>query len=130
MRYETGANTYAEKQKMGGKPRVPVMISNAKQTQLEAEKWTDKVFTGDPDRNNATLTFGARDREMKKNDKLKGRVTSLDPTVGDRIFRTTYKENAKNILRPAGTLYGKIDLIRINDIRRTLRIRYAARNDL
>ena len=104
------------------------MISNAKPA-LESEKWTDKVFTGDPDRNNATLTFEARDREMKKNDKTKGRGTSLDPTEGDRLFRTTYKEAAKNILRPSGTLYGKVDLIRINDIRRTLRIRYAARND-
>ena len=76
------------------------MIANDKKTHLEDEKWTDKVFTGDPNRNAAALTYYARQREMEKNDKNKGRGKTLDPTVGDRLFRTTYKDTAAAIIRP------------------------------
>ena len=46
----------------------------ARNTQLEDEKWTDKVFTGDPHKNVAALTWHARQREMETmNDRYKGR---------------------------------------------------------
>ena len=46
----------------------------ARATQLEDEKWTDKVFTGDSHKNVAALTFHARQREMETmNDRYKGR---------------------------------------------------------
>ena len=123
QRFETAAEKYKE---MGKKPKVPVLIAN-KGCELEADKWNEKVFTGDNSKNAAALTFYARQREM---DKTKGRQKTIDPQVGDRLFHTSYKTAAFGRQRPDDTLEGKIDLKHINDIRRVLRIRYASRTNI
>jgi hypothetical protein len=41
-----------------------VKMGNPHMTHLEDSKWTDKVFTGDSDKNTAALNFFARQREL------------------------------------------------------------------
>ena len=49
-------------------------MGKPKNFQLEDQKWTDKVFTGESSKNAAALTFFARQREMETmNDRYKGR---------------------------------------------------------
>jgi len=73
-RYETANQQYVQQ---GKKQKAPTLISG-KATQLEASKWTDKVFTGDNAKNAAALTFYARQREMSHNEGTKGRQTTVD----------------------------------------------------
>ena len=71
QRYETAAQFYSQKSKVF---RAPVPLGKFKKTELDEKKWTDKVFTGDSDKNAAALTFHARQREMNTmNDRYKGR---------------------------------------------------------
>jgi hypothetical protein len=61
IRYETAKqfyqNTGSGKAKQS---KTPVGLGRPKNHQLEDEKWTDKVFTGDSHKNVAALTFHAR----------------------------------------------------------------------
>ena len=60
-RYETANTFYLSK---GKKYRAQVTIGKPKDTHLEDSKWTDKIFTGDSQKNAAALTFFARQREI------------------------------------------------------------------
>lgn len=64
------------------------------------------------------------------NNKAKGRKTTVDPQVGERLFMSTFREQQEANKPPTNTLRGKVSLIRVNDIRRSLRIRYAARTNI
>jgi hypothetical protein len=59
-RYETANDFYKSK---GKKCRAAIQIGKKVEPALEAAKWTDKVFTGDTQKNTAALTFHARQRE-------------------------------------------------------------------
>ena len=59
-----------------------------------------------------------------------GRKNTVDPTVGERLFHSSYKQSALDRIKPDNTLEGKIDLKHVNDIRRVLRIRYASRTNI
>ena len=63
-RSETTAEFYAS---VGKKPKAPVLVSNLKGNELEAEKWTDKVFTGDNPKTTALLSNEARQRDATIN---------------------------------------------------------------
>jgi len=126
-RTEVAGTEYAQK---GKKFKVPVLIGAKKETNLEEPKWTDNVFTGDNAKNAAALTFYAREREQKQNGDKKGRKTTVDETVGERLFRSSIKEAAQKAIKPKHNLLGKINLTRVNDIRRTMRIRYASRTNI
>ena len=67
-----------------------VMVSKPKEGQFEKTIWSDKVFTGDNNKNAATLTYYARQREQKQaaNDRIKGRVANEDGTVFDRLYKS------------------------------------------
>lgn len=106
------------------------MIASKRLNELEDMKWNDKVFTGESNKNAAELTFYARQREMQKSDKMPGRKKTIDPLVGERLFRTSIKIAARESMRPKNDLEGKVDLNHINDIRRVLRIRYASRTNI
>lgn len=56
-RYETSNQFYTSK---GKKFRAPIKMGKTREAHLEDIKWSDKVFTGDSDKNTATLTFHAR----------------------------------------------------------------------
>jgi len=84
QRFETAAEKYRD---AGKKAKVPVLIASKRVAELEEVKWSDKVFTGDSCKNAAELTFYARQREMQKGDKQPGRKKTVDPTVGERLFR-------------------------------------------
>jgi hypothetical protein len=127
QRFETAAEKYKE---IGKKQKVPVLIASKRVTELEDTKWNDKVFTGESNKNAAELTFYARQREMQKNDKLPGRKKTIDPTVGERLFRTSIKNAARELLKPQNNLEGVVDLKHVNDIRRVLRLRYASRTNI
>ena len=71
---------------------MPVLIGTVKDSELEDKQWTDKVFTGDNKKNAAALTFFARQQEMSMNNKAKGRKTTVDPQVGERLFMSTFRE--------------------------------------
>lgn len=58
---------------MGKKTKGPVQIGIRKDTQLEDQKWTDKVFTGDNPKLTAFLTGQARERESVYNADVKKR---------------------------------------------------------
>ena len=79
---------------------MPVLIGSRKLAELEENKWSDKVFTGDNSKFVAQLTFYARQREMQKSDKLPGRKRTIDSTVGERLFRTTMLSAGKEAMKP------------------------------
>lgn len=107
-----------------------MLIATKRATELEENKWTDKVFTGDNCKTTAELTFHARQRELQNNDVLAARKKTVDPTVGERLFRTTMRQAAREALRPKNSLEGKVDLTHVRDIRRALRMRYASRTNI
>ena len=57
----------------GKKLKGPVQIGLKKETELEEQKWTDKVFTGDNPKLTAFLTGQARERESIFNTDYKKR---------------------------------------------------------
>lgn len=123
-RYETANQFYVSK---GKKFRAPIKIGSTREAQLEDVKWNDKAFTGDTARNTATLTFQARQRELETmNDRYKGRTTSVDPTVHERLFRNQ-KSSTHDI--ETGTLEDKISLLKVQDARKAIRRRYASRTN-
>lgn len=63
-RCETTAEFY---QSVGKKPKAPVLVANMKGKELEPEKWTDKVFTGDNPKTTALLSHEARQRDATIN---------------------------------------------------------------
>ena len=102
-------------------------MAKPRATQLEDEKWTDKVFTGDSHKNVAALTFHARQREMETmNDRYKGRQTTVDPTIEEKLFNRVKPWNVK---QKTDTLEDKIDLYRVKDARKAFRRRYASRTN-
>lgn len=60
-------------QTKGKKIKGPAQIGLRKETQLEEEKWTDKVFTGDNPKLTAFLSGQARERESIYNGDVKKR---------------------------------------------------------
>ena len=81
-RYETANDFY----KLKGK-KFRGEIGKRVNPALEATKWTDKVFTGDTQKNTAALTFHARQREQNAaNDRYKGRQNTIDPVVESRLL--------------------------------------------
>ena len=83
-RYETANDFYKSK---GKKCRAAIQIGKKAEPALENTKWTDKVFTGDTQKNTAALTFHARQREQNAaNDRYKGRQVTIDPIVEDRLL--------------------------------------------
>lgn len=58
------------------------------------------------------------------NDRYKGRQSSVDPTVHERLFRN---QLGSNIDLDSGTLENKISLLKIKDARKAIRRRYASR---
>lgn len=98
-----------------------------REAQLEDIKWNDKAFTGDSAKNTATLTFQARQRELETmNDRSKGRQSSVDPTVYERLFRNQFA-SADDL--NTGTLENKISLLKVQDARKAIRRRYASRTN-
>jgi hypothetical protein len=68
-RYETANDFYKSKGK-----KFRALVGKKVEPALEPTKWTDKVFTGDTQKNTAALTFHARQREQNAaNDRYKGR---------------------------------------------------------
>lgn len=64
---------------VGKKYRATVQIGKKKDKELEDEKWTEKVFTGDNPKLTAFLSGQARDRESVLNtDYKKRRIQQLD----------------------------------------------------
>ena len=61
-RYETSNKWYQEHSKQ---PKKMIQIAKPKEGQFEKTVWSDKVYTGDNDKNTATLTYFARQREQK-----------------------------------------------------------------
>ena len=51
----------------GKKPKAPVLVANKTTTHLEADKWTDKIFTGDNPRTTAKLASDANSRDLAAN---------------------------------------------------------------
>mmetsp|Transcript_14606 Transcript_14606/g.14233 ORF Transcript_14606/g.14233 Transcript_14606/m.14233 type:complete len:90 (-) Transcript_14606:1617-1886(-) len=72
-RNETTSEFYQTRNKKG--KGFPQQIGKKKETELEAEQWTDKVFTGDNAKLTAYLTGQARDRESLYNTDYKKRRT-------------------------------------------------------
>lgn len=108
-----------------------VKIGAPKMTHLEDVKWTDKVYTGDSDKNTAALNFFARQREMEtKNDRYKGRQTTVDPTVTERLFRNEYKKGLLARQRDPSTLEDKVSFVKVKDARKAFRRRYASRTNI
>lgn len=98
-----------------------------REAHLEDIKWSDKVFTGDNAKNTATLTYQARQRELDTmNDRYKGRVASVDPTVHERLFRNQFASSDALV---TGTLENKISLLKVKDARKAIRRRYASRTN-
>jgi hypothetical protein len=89
-------------------------------------KWNDKAFTGDSNKNAAALTFFARQREMDTmNDRYKGRSSTIDPAVGDRLFRNHAKSPNNG-----GNLVNRVSIVKVRDARKAFRRRYASRTNL
>lgn len=108
-----------------------VKIGNPTMTHLEDAKWTDKVFTGDNDKNTAALNFFARQREQAtQNDRYKGRQTTVDPTVTERLFRNEYKKGLIARQSDQTTLENKVSVIKVKDARKAFRRRYASRTNI
>ena len=123
-RYETSKEFYTSK---GKKFRAPIKMGKTREAQLEDIKWTDNVFTGDSAKNTATLTFQARQRELETmNDRYKGRTSSVDPTVHERLFRNRFA-SSDNL--DQGTLENKVSLLKVKDARKAIRRRYASRTN-
>ena len=102
-------------------------MGKTREAQLEDIKWSDKVFTGDSAKNTATLTFQARQRELETmNDRYKGRTSSVDPTVHERLFRNRFA-SSDNL--DQGTLENKVSLLKVKDARKAIRRRYASRTN-
>lgn len=60
------------------------------------------------------------------NDRYKGRQTTVDPTIEEKLFNMVKPENVKQI---TDTLEDKVDLYRIKDARKAFRRRYASRSN-
>ena len=106
-------------------------MGNPHITHLEDSKWTDKVFTGDSDKNTAALNFFARQRELAtQNDRYKGRQTTVDPTVTERLFRNEYKKGLLARQSDKSTLEDKVSFIKVKDARKAFRRRYASRTNI
>ena len=60
------------------------------------------------------------------NDRYKGRQTTVDPTIEEKLFYMVKPENVKQI---TDTLEDKVDLYRIKDARKAFRRRYASRSN-
>jgi len=98
---------------------------------LEQSKWTDKVYTGDSEKNSAAMAFYARQREMTTmNDRYKGRQNSVEPTVPERLFRTKYKEEMLARTFKDTSLEDTVSVIKVKDARKAIRRRYASRTNL
>jgi hypothetical protein len=97
-----------------------------REAQLEDMRWNDKAFTGDSAKNTATLTFQARQRELDTMTDRKGRQSSVDPTVHERLFRNKYSSTGDI---ESGTLENKISMIKVKDARKAIRRRYASRTN-
>lgn len=61
------------------------------------------------------------------NDRYKGRSSTIDPTVGDRLFRN----NAKSVETGHGNnLVNRVSIVKVRDARKAFRRRYASRTNL
>ena len=60
------------------------------------------------------------------NDRYKGRVASVDPTVHERLFRNQFASSDALV---TGTLENKISLLKVKDARKAIRRRYASRTN-
>ena len=107
-RYETANEFYTSK---GKKFRAPIKMGMVREAQLEDIKWNDRAFTGDSAKNTATLTYQARQRELETmNDRYKGRQSSVDPTVHERLFRNQLMSTGD---LDSGTLENKISMLKV-----------------
>lgn len=88
----------------GKRLKAPVLIAKKKEPELEDPKWTDKVFTGDPSKNTAALTYFARQREMNASNGGPGRVITVDQNVGERLFGFSRKKAASTLVKDENTL--------------------------
>ena len=125
-KYETANDFYKSK---GKKWRGQVQIGKKVETELEANKWTDKVFTGDTNQNAAALTYYARQREMNNtNERYKGRQSTCDDAVGNRLLYQPgrYQPDKSGV----GTLEGVVDLDKVRYIKRAIRRRYTSRTNV
>jgi len=131
-RTETGLEFYKTKNK---RLKQPVQIGKKKEQELEEEKWTDKIFTGDNPKLTAFLSGEARDRDSYYNTDVKKRRTLSQEQDGHGgrkkadIHADVDQETQLVPLKNKDTLEGKIDLNKVRDIRRALRRRYATRTN-
>jgi hypothetical protein len=90
-RNETTSNFYKDQNKKakGG----PVQIGKRKEPELEAEHWTDKVFTGDNPKLTAFLSGQARDRESLYNTDYKKRRVVEEQTPNRHGSPTKNKQD-------------------------------------
>lgn len=114
----------------GKKPKAPVLVANKKTTQLQEEKWTDKVFTGDNSRTTAKLAAEVNKRDIAANpNKRRGMSESVGVGPAQQIeeaIRKRQEEAANESL----TLAKTVDKKHVMDIRRALRRKYASRSNL
>jgi Ca2+-binding EF-hand superfamily protein len=60
------------------------------------------------------------------NDRYKGRQSSVDPTVHERLFRN---QVSSTVEIDSGTLENKISMLKVKDARKAIRRRYASRTN-
>ncbi len=143
-RTETTQDFYKQR---GKKLKGPVQIGLRKETELEEQKWTDKVFTGDNPKLTAFLTGQARERESifntdykkrraQQNEKEQGEVDQAksqrqaqQQRRKEDIHAEAEQETQLVRIKNTETLEGKVDLNKVKDIRRALRRRYATRTN-
>ena len=114
----------------GKKPKAPVLVANKKTTQLQEEKWTDKVFTGDNARTTAKLAAEASKRDVAANqNKRRGMSEAVGVGPAQRMEEAIRKRQEEAANEPL-TLEKTVDKKHVMDIRRALRRKYASRSNL
>ena len=137
-RNETTNDFYKTKNKLV--KGAPVQIGKRKDNELQDEHWTDKVFTGDNPKLTAFLSEQARERESLYNTDYKKRRNVVQPEEKfvpghsltknkEDIHAEADQETQLVRMRNTVTLDGKVDLVKVKDIRRALRRRYATRTN-
>ena len=114
----------------GKKPKAPVLVANKKTQQLEEDKWTDKIFTGDNPRTTAKLAAEAGKRDAVANPlKRRGLSQSIGNGPAQRLEEAIRKRQEEAANEPL-TLEKTVDKKAVMDIKRALRRKYASRTNL
>lgn len=114
----------------GKKPKAPVLMANKTTTQLEPDKWTPDVFTGDNPRTTAKLAAEANKRDAAINpNKRRGLSENVMQGPAQRLEEAIRKRQEEAANEPL-TLAKTVEKKHVMDIRRALRRKYASRANL